>query len=103
MSQQQDIQEMIFARAVKDDKFRQELLNNPKAIVERELGIKLSPEMTIQVHEETPTIMHLVLPLAPKQMSEKTTTSKITLQQFRQTSPDAVWKPQITHDCPRNQ
>lgn len=100
MSQLQDIQEMIFARALKDDIFRQEFLNNPKAIVERELGIKLPPEITIQVHKETKTIMHLVVPLSAKQIVEKTVKPKVSDRQSRQPSRDVKWKPQIFPSCP---
>jgi hypothetical protein len=57
-------QEQIMARAKKDDAFRQELLANPKAVLERELGMTLPRGVSIQAHEDTPTILHLVLPMA---------------------------------------
>lgn len=63
MSQQKSIHEQIVARAMKEETFRQELLSNPKAAIVRELGFTFSPDVTIQVHEDTPTTAHLVLPM----------------------------------------
>jgi len=63
MAQQPSIQEQIIAKAMKDEAFRQELLNNPKAAIERTLGISIPAGVTIAVHQETPTTFHLVLPV----------------------------------------
>ncbi len=62
MSQQKSIQEQIIAKAMKEETFRQELLRNPKAAIERELGISVPPGVTIAMHQDTPTTLHLVLP-----------------------------------------
>ncbi len=56
----------LLVRAMKDEAWRQELLTNPKTPIERELGITLPQGVTIQVHEDTPTTIHLVLP--PRQL-----------------------------------
>ena len=63
MSQQNTIQEQIIARAMKDEAFRQSLLSNPKAAIEGELGITVPAGVTIAVHQDTPTTLHLVLPM----------------------------------------
>jgi hypothetical protein len=75
MSQQstgtpRDLQAHLIGRAWKDEAFKQELLSNPKAVVERELrelspGATLPEHVQIQVLEETPTIRYLVLPARP--------------------------------------
>ena len=66
MTQQQNtLQQQVMDRAMKDEAFRQELLNNPKGTLERELGLALPAGVTIQVHENTPTTVHLVLPMLP--------------------------------------
>jgi hypothetical protein len=65
MSEQNTLQQQMMARAMKDDAFRQELLANPKAVLERELGMTLPRAVSVQVHEDTPTILHLVLPVKP--------------------------------------
>jgi hypothetical protein len=72
--QQTTLQQQIMARAMKDEAFRQQLLSNPKAVLERELGITLPQGVIVQVHEDTPTIVHLVLPPArsgqPQELSD---------------------------------
>ena len=62
MSQQTPIQEELIAKALKDETFRQEVLSNPKAAIERTLGISVPAGVTIAVHQDTPTTLHLVLP-----------------------------------------
>jgi hypothetical protein len=62
MYAQNIIQEKIVAPAMKNEAFRQELLTNPKTLLEHELGITLPHGVTIQVHEDTPTTVHFVLP-----------------------------------------
>jgi hypothetical protein len=70
MSEQNTVPK-IMAKAMKDEAFRQQLLSHPKATLERELGITLPPGLTIQVHEDTCTTRHLVLPrLAPRDTGE---------------------------------
>lgn len=64
---QKTLQEQISARAMKDETFRQQLLNNPKETLERELGITLPEGVIVQVHEDTPTTLHLVLPAKTQQ------------------------------------
>jgi nitrile hydratase alpha subunit len=75
MSEQKTLQEQIVARAMEDEAFRQELLSNPKAAVERGLGITLPQGMTIQVYEDTPDTVHIVLPMKvqsgePRELSD---------------------------------
>jgi hypothetical protein len=54
--------EKLLIRAMKDEAWRQELLTNPKTAIERELGIALPRDVTVEVHESTATSVHLVLP-----------------------------------------
>jgi hypothetical protein len=60
-----DIEARFVARAWQDEAFKQELLRDPKAVVERELGITIPAGVNIRLHEETPTELHFVLPLDP--------------------------------------
>jgi hypothetical protein len=94
MSQQNPIQEQIIAKAMKEETFRQELLSDPKAAIERELGISIQEDLTIAVHENTPTTLHLVLPakVQMREMSdaelEQTTGGGMTpLDRFGQVTP----------------
>jgi hypothetical protein len=66
MSETYTLQDWIISIAMHDQAFRQELMLNPKETLERELGISFPQEVEIEMHEDTPTIIHLVLPLKPK-------------------------------------
>ena len=48
-----DLEVHLITRALKDEGFKQELLANPKTLVEQELGTKLPEELEINVLEET--------------------------------------------------
>ncbi|MCG6868550.1 MAG: NHLP leader peptide family RiPP precursor [Gammaproteobacteria bacterium] len=52
----------IIARAMRDDVFREELLTNPKAAIQKEFGKELPPELELRVVEEAPNVVYLVLP-----------------------------------------
>ncbi|GLV54012.1 hypothetical protein KDH_08610 [Dictyobacter sp. S3.2.2.5] len=52
----------LFARTMKDAALRREMLNNPRAVLERELGIKLPAGTNVQVHVNSPDTLHIVLP-----------------------------------------
>jgi hypothetical protein len=52
----------IIRRAWTDSEFKRSLLDNPKDVLEHFLGVTLPSEVTIYVHEETDTEIHLVLP-----------------------------------------
>ena len=60
------LQDWIISIAMHDRVFREELMSNPKEALERELGISFPEEVKIEMHEDTPTTIHLVLPLKPK-------------------------------------
>ena len=60
------LQDWIISIAMHDQAFRDELMSNPKETLERELGITFPPEVEIEMHQDTPTTIHLVLPLKPK-------------------------------------
>lgn len=60
-----DLQELI-TRAWEDEAFKQELLSNPRAAIEKALGVTLPEGIEIYVHEQTPTEVHLVLPMPPE-------------------------------------
>lgn len=73
-SDRKDKEAEIIAKALKDSAFKQELLSNPKAAIEREVGQTLPPNIEIQVVEETPTKLYLVLPSTssvPRELSDQ--------------------------------
>ena len=58
-----DIEARIITKAWKSDSFKQELLSNSKAVIEREFEVNFPEEVTVQVKEENPTTLYFVLPM----------------------------------------
>jgi len=55
----------IIAKAWEDERFRQELISNPKEAIAKTLGAKLAENLEIKVVQETPNNLYLVLPVKP--------------------------------------
>ncbi len=55
----------IIRRAWRDAEFKQRLLAAPCATLESLLGVSLPQDLVIHIHEQTPTEVHLVLPMPP--------------------------------------
>ena len=53
---------MVVGKATEDADFRAWLLSDPKGAISQELGVAIPVSMSIQVHEESGTTAHLVLP-----------------------------------------
>lgn len=61
-----DVELILAERASRDEEFRAELLANPKEVIAREFGIGEMPEeLTINVIQETPDEIYIVLPSDP--------------------------------------
>lgn len=60
-----DLEIHLITRALKDEDFRKELIANPKAVIENELGTKLPEDLEIKVLEETEDTVYMVLPCNP--------------------------------------
>ena len=54
----------VMARAWSDEAYKQRLLGEPAAVL-AEAGLRMRPTLTVQVHEATPTQIHLILPPPP--------------------------------------
>lgn len=52
----------IIARAMDDNSYREELLVNPKAAIQREFGKELPHGLEVRVVEESANVVYLVLP-----------------------------------------
>ncbi|MBD2387101.1 NHLP leader peptide family RiPP precursor [Cylindrospermum sp. FACHB-282] len=63
---QENLEAKIIARAWKSEEYKQELLNNPKAVIEREFNIQIPEGVTVQILEETPTNLYFVMPMRPQ-------------------------------------
>lgn len=55
----------IIVKAWRDEKFRQNLLKDPKKAIEKEFNIQVPEDMTISVHEESENSLHLIVPSLP--------------------------------------
>ena len=67
LSSRKDFEEKIVSRALKDDAFRQQLIDNPRNVLQSELGATLPADVEVRVVEEQPNSYYLVLP--PKEAS----------------------------------
>ena len=56
----------IVGKAAEDADFHARLLSDPKGAIEQELGVAIPASLSIEVHEESGTTAHLVLPPASK-------------------------------------
>jgi hypothetical protein len=52
----------LVQRSLEDESFRQRLLEDPKGVVEEELGTRLSEGVQVRAVEETADTIYLVLP-----------------------------------------
>src|SRR5688500_5191729 len=52
----------LVSKAQQDSGFRKELIRNPKAIIEQELGLRLPGDFDVKVFEETSKSLCLVIP-----------------------------------------
>ena len=62
MKTQEEMRTEIISKAVNNDAFRARLLENPKETVQEALGVTVPDAFTIQVHEGSAMVAHLVLP-----------------------------------------
>jgi hypothetical protein len=56
------LQQELIEKALKDNAFCKALIANPKATLESEYGVTLPDALQIQVHQELPTLLHIVIP-----------------------------------------
>ncbi|MEH1992175.1 NHLP leader peptide family RiPP precursor [Nostoc sp.] len=61
----QDIEAHIIAQAWKDEAYKQELLSNSKAIIEREFDVQLPAQVNVRVMQEDSTNLYFVLSARP--------------------------------------
>ena len=57
-----EMKRRLIERSLQDDVFRQQLLADPRAIIEREIGTQLPEEVRVAAVEETADTIYLVLP-----------------------------------------
>jgi hypothetical protein len=62
MNQRQQLEQKLIEKAMKDDSFRQQLLNDPKEVIESEFGRKIPESIQIKVLEENANTVYIILP-----------------------------------------
>ena len=69
LTKRKDHEVEVMAKAFTDDKFRADLLKDPKAVLEKERGKPFPAGLQIRVMEEPPNTVTLVLPRKPEPVS----------------------------------
>jgi hypothetical protein len=64
-SGRQEMERRLIEKSVQDEDFRQRLIEDPKGVVEQELGTRLPEEVRVVTVEETQDTIYLVLPATP--------------------------------------
>lgn len=67
----QALEAQVLERAAKDSQFRERLKHDPRGAVARDFGVQIPPDVTVEVLEETPLTVYLVLPAVPAQRGEE--------------------------------
>ena len=62
MEQSKTIEQILASRAERDESFRERMVADPKRTIEQEFHVTLPDEHEVQVHEQTYTKTHIVLP-----------------------------------------
>jgi hypothetical protein len=57
-----DLEIELIQQAWLDDEFKQKLISDPKLVLEKALGKELPRNLNIQVIEETPDTLYIILP-----------------------------------------
>jgi Nitrile hydratase, alpha chain len=66
-----EVEGRLIRRSLQDGSFRQRLLDDPKAVVEEELGSALPEGVEVRAVEETAQTIYLVLPPATSQPAQR--------------------------------
>jgi hypothetical protein len=53
----------VIAKAWKDEKFKKELLGNPKAVISKEFGVRIPDNVNVKVLEEDANNLYMILPM----------------------------------------
>jgi hypothetical protein len=76
LSTWQEFHNELIVKALKDENFRKELIADPKAVVEKEIGkikegMKLPATLEIKVIEQPANAIYLVLPTVTDELSDE--------------------------------
>ena len=66
MRSERELREHVLTKAAEDAAFRAQLIVDPKGTVEHECGLKFPDGYRLEVHEESATTTHMILPPASR-------------------------------------
>lgn len=69
--ERQRIEAQVLERAAKDPQFRTQLQQDPRGTISRDFGVQVPQDITVEVLDETPSKVYLVLPAAPAQRGQE--------------------------------
>jgi Nitrile hydratase, alpha chain len=70
LQMRQELEAKFIAKAWEDEKFKQDLINDPKGTYAKAMGAPLPANIEVRVLEETPTTYYLVIPANPEVSEE---------------------------------
>ena len=82
-----EIEAKIITKAWQDETFKQELLNKPEAVLSQEVGHSIPEGVEIQILEETPGTIYMVLPMKPAIAEE----GELTPEQLESVAGGGFW------------
>jgi len=71
MLSREEAERRIRERAAEDPGFRSELMSDPRAALSSELGVDIPDAVSVLVHEESLSELHVVLPVATEALSDE--------------------------------
>ena len=66
-----DFEVELVGKAWNDEKFREQLISNPKEVIEQEFGQELPEEMNVEIIQEPLNALYIVLPAKPENDSDE--------------------------------
>lgn len=66
----QDLEEKLIKKAWADSEFKKQLLSDPKAVIEKELGKALHENLVVKAVEETSNTVYIRIPRNPEELSD---------------------------------
>ena len=66
----QEVEEKLIKKAWADSEFKKQLLSNPKAAIEKEIGESLPENFVVKAVEETSNTAYIRIPRNPEELSD---------------------------------
>jgi hypothetical protein len=77
MDQRKQLEQHLIEKAIKDESFRKQLIENPGAAIEAETGMKIPETIKIQVLQENHQTFYIVLPAQKSLFEDELTEAEL--------------------------